>query len=221
MALKANALTDLATARIHLDIPASLVDADLDTRIERYINTASDFFETYCSRKFITQTHTEYQDGRSSNRIVLRQWPITGGPADGNTKPELSFDSRSAFDATSVVDVSSYYVDSESTFELVMVGCSSSGTTFPRGTRNIKVVYEAGYGTVLAGDLPSDLVNACLDYVLWLYDRQNDRRIGRTNKSKGDENVSYEVSVPKSVMDILDNNYKRMDFAPPVGVLNR
>ena len=219
MALKANALTDLATAKTHLEIPGA--DTTQDAKVERFINTASDFFEQYTGRKFITQTHTEYQDGRSTNRIMLRHWPITGGPADGNTKPELSIDSKSVFDATSIVDPDNYFVDSESTFELVLVGCSSSGSTFPRGTRNIKVVYEAGYGTVGAGDLPSDLVNACLDYVLWLYDRQNDRRIGRTNKSKGDENVSYEVSIPKSILDVLDNNYKRIDFAPPVGVLNR
>lgn len=218
MALKANALTDLATAKEHLEIPGA--DTTQDSKVERFINTASDFFETYCSRKFITQTHTEYQDGRGSNRIMLRQWPITGGPADGGTKPELFIDSNSVFDASSAVDVTSYYVDSESEFELVLIGCTTEGSRFPRGTRNIKVVYEAGYGTVGAGDLPSDLVNACLDYVLWLYDRQNDRRIGRTNKSKGDENVSYEVSIPQSIMNVLDNNYKRVDFAPPVGVLN-
>ena len=149
---------------------------------------------------------------------MLRQWPITGGPADGATKPELSIDSRSAFGADSVVDVSNYFVDSESTFELALVGCFSN--RFPRGTRNIKIVYEAGVGTVVGDDIPDDLVNACLDYILWLYDRQNDRRIGRTNKSKGDENVTYEVSVPKSILDTLDENYRRIDHAPPVGVLN-
>ena len=217
MALKANALTDLATAKEHLDIPA--LDTTQDAKIERFINTSSQFFENYCGRKFITQTHTEYQDGRSSNRIVLREWPITGGPADGATKPELSIDSKSVFDATSVIDPTNYYADSESTFELVMVGGCYG--TFPRGTRNLKVVYEAGLGTVLGGDLPDDLVNACLDHILWLYDKLNDRRIGRTNKSKGDENVTYETSVPKSIIDVLEENYKRWDFAPPVGVLNK
>jgi len=218
MALKANALTDLDTAKTHLEIP--LADATQDAKVERFINSASDYFQQYTGRKLITQTHTEYQDGRSSNRISLREWPITGGPADGATKPELSIDSSSSFDSTSVVDPTNYFVDSESGFELVLIGCGSSGSTFPRGTRNIKVVYEAGLGTVLGEDLPSDLVDACLDYVLWKYDRQNDRRIGRTNKSKGDENVSYEVSIPQSIIDVLDK-YARIDFAPPVGVLNR
>ena len=216
MALKANALTNLATAKIHLEIPGA--DTTQDTKVERFINTASQFIESYCGRKFITQTFTEYQDGRLSNRIMLRQWPITGGPADGATKPELSIDSRSAFGVDSVVDVSNYFVDSESTFEIVLIGCGSN--RFPRGTRNLKIVYEAGVGTVVGDDIPDDLVNACLDYILWLYDRQNDRRIGRTNKSKGDENVTYEVSVPKSIIDTLDENYRRIDHAPPVGVLN-
>jgi len=217
MALNANALTDLATAKEHLDIPGA--DTTQDAKIERYINTSSQFFEGYCNRKFITQTYTEYQDGRGSNRIMLRQWPITGGPADGNTKPELSIDSKSLFGPDDVVDPSNYYVDSESEFELVMINdCYGS---FPRGTRNLKIVYEAGLGTVAGDDLPPDLVNACLDHVLWLYDRANDRRIGRTNKSKGDENVTYEASTPQSILELLDNNYKRWDFAPPVGVLNR
>lgn len=217
MALKANALTDLATAKIHLDIPA--LDTGQDSKVERFINTASQWIESYCGRKFITQTHTEYQDGRLSNRIMLREWPITGGPADGATKPELSIDSRSVFGTDSLVDVSTYFVDSESTFEIALVGCTSGGR-FPRGTRNIKIIYEAGLGTVVGDDLPADLVNACLDYVLWLYDRQNDRRIGRTNKSKGDENVTYETSVPKSIIDTLEENYRRIDHAPPVGVQN-
>jgi len=215
MALKANALTDLGTAKLHLDVP--VIDTTQDAKIERYINQASEFFEKYCGRKFITQTYTEYQDGRQSNRIMLRHWPITGGPADGNTKPSLFIDSGSVFDTGTEIDVDTYFVDSESEFELVLVGCSGK---FSKGTRNIKVVYEAGLGTVVGDDLPSDLVESCLDYVLWRYDAVNDRRIGRTNKSKGDENVTYETSVPQSIIDVLDNNYRRIDFAPPVGVLN-
>lgn len=217
MALKANALTDLATAKTHLEIPSA--DTTQDAKVERFVNTASMWIENYCGRKLVTQTHTEYQDGRLSNRIMLRQWPITGGPADSATKPEVSIDSRSVFGVDSVMEVTNYYVDSESTFEIALVGCSGGGR-FPRGTRNIKIVYEAGLGTVVGDDIPDDLVNACLDYVLWLYDRQNDRRIGRTNKSKGDENVTYETSVPQSILDVLDENYKRIDHAPPVGVQN-
>ena len=215
MALKSNALTDLAIAKEHLEIP--VLDTTQDTKVERFINTASEYFESYTNRKFITQTYTEYQDGRNSNRIMLCHYPITGGPADGATKPELLIDGGSVFLASSAVDVTNYFVDAFSDSELVLIGCNGY---FPRGTRNIKVIYEAGLGTVLADDLPSDLVNACLDYVLWSYDRLNDRRIGRTNKSKGDENVSYEDSIPKSITDVLDR-YKKFDQSPSVGVLNR
>ena len=215
MALKANALTDLATAKEHLEIPVLLITQD--TVVERLINTASDYFERYTNRKLITQTHIEYHDGRASNRLLLRQYPITGGPAAGATKPELFIDNSSVFASGTEVATSDYFVSGDS--ELLLIGGDTTGSRFPKGVRNIKVVYEAGLGTVLGADLPDELVDACLDYVLWKYERQNDRRIGKTNKSKGDENVSYEVGVPQSILDVLDPITK-FDFSPAVGVLN-
>jgi hypothetical protein len=214
MALNTNALTTVAVAKEHLEIPVAVVDQD--SLVERLINSASDFFENETNRKLVTATHTDYQDGRSSNRIMLAQYPITGGPAAGG-KPELFIDNSSVFGSGSARDVATYFVDGDS--EIILIGGDTEGAKFPKGVRNIKIVYDAGIGTIAGDNIPAHIVDACLDYVLWKYERQNDRRIGKTNKSKGDENVSYESDLPASIRSVLDKITK-IDFAPPVGVLN-
>lgn len=216
MALNANALTLLATAKDHLDIPVA--ELGEDSKVERLINTASTFIENFCKRKLATATYTEYVDGRSANRILLKEWPVLGGLADGGTKPEVWIDGDSVFGSGTEVDPDTYFVVNN--IELVRVG--SYGGLWPKGYRNIKVTYDAGYGTAVSGDLPNDLEQACLDYVLWLYDMGSDRRVGRNTKTKGDESVSFESRLPQHIELILEP-YVRTEFPSglPVGVRNR
>jgi hypothetical protein len=214
MALNANALTLLATAKDHLDILVS--DTSQNTRIERMINTASQFIARYCRRTLVTATHTEYIDGRGGNRIMLKEWPITGGPAAGGTKPAVYIDSDSVFGAGTEVDTGSYYVANGIT--LIRVG--EGGMIWPKGYRNIKVIYTAGYG--VAGTMPSDLEQACLDYVMWLFDMRNDRRIGRATKSKSGETVSFVNNLPEHIAEILEPYVKyELPVEAPVGILNQ
>jgi len=135
--------------------------------------------------------------------LLLREWPITGGPATGN-KPEVSLDQDSIFAAASVLDVGEYAIADEDTIIVRL------GALWPLGTRNIKVVYEAGVGT-LGTDIPSDLENACIEFVGWMYKRNNDRRIGIESKTKGGETVRFIQGIP-AFIDIQLEPYMRSEF---------
>ena len=222
MALNNNALTLLVTAKDHMDI----TDASQDTRVERLINVASEFIARYCRRTLVTTAHTEYVDGRGGNRITLKEWPILSGPALGATHPEVFIDNSSLFAASTVIDPLSYYVANQ--VSLIRVGGdnSSSGTTWNKGYRNIKVNYTAGLGIVNTGAVtntfPADLEQACLDYVMWLFDMRNDRRVGRVNKSKAGESVTYINDIPPHITILLDPYVKfELPIEAPVGIGNR
>ena len=204
MPLNANALVLRATASTFLGI----TDGDnptVDAETERLINTASEIIAKRTKRILYTLTHTQYLDGSRTNRILLKQWPITGGPALGATKPEVFIDGKSEFAASTAVDTDEYYVDED--VALVIVKGS-----FPKGTRNIKVVYEAGYGTAVGADIPSDLENICLEFVQYLNQKHHDRRLGLESKGKSGESVTYELGVP-AYIDAMLEPYKRHDFA--------
>jgi hypothetical protein len=211
VSLNNNALTLLSTAKDYLDIPSSV--ADYDDRITRFINQASSLIESHTKRVLVTTTHTEYYDGRRTNRLQLNQFPIIGGSATDN-KPELFFGPR---DFTPVAADNYDFDESDIVYF----------STLPKGTRNIKVIYQAGLGLVdaVAGTntLPADLELACLNTVLWLYDSQTDRRAGKESRTKGDESVSYNLGLPQEVIELLDKGYTReeMPSLAPVGISNR
>lgn len=202
MALKSNALVTLNLAKSFL----SIVDNSKDTEIERLINTASQAIENACARVLVNATHTEYHNGRRSNMLQTRQWPITGGPST-NGKPQIFFDDNGTGDFSGAeVDDDEYWVHELETQIIRRTG------NWPKGYRNIKVVYTAGYGQGGdTADMPSDLENACLQYVAWEYRQNNDRRLGVETKTKLGETVRYTQSVPPFVMDLL-HPYIRQEF---------
>lgn len=200
MALKSNALVTLAQANSFMGT------SGIDTEVERLINSASELFEKRTNRKLVSQTYTEYHDGSRTNKILLRQWPILGGPADGATKPQVFVDGASLFPADSELAVNDYFVSDERTMLLRVTGM------WPSGYRNIKVIYLSGLGTLLANDLPSDLQDACLQQIVWMYRLNTDRRLGIISKSKSGETVTYSQGIP-AYIDVLLEPYMRAEFA--------
>lgn len=204
MAIKANAIVSLAEAQAHIGNSAPTPADDL--RVEKWVNRASSFAEGYCRRKFVTGTYTEYFDGRRGNRIMPKHWPIVGGPAAGGTKPELSYDPDSLFPSGSEQPVNDYFVsDMGTSIEL------ARGLVAPKGWRNIRLVYDAGYGTIAGDDLPEDLKHAVLEMILWYEVSNSNTRVGTKQKSKRDENVTYEQTVPGHVTLLLEK-YIRCDI---------
>ncbi|MFQ5452255.1 MAG: phage head-tail connector protein [Candidatus Paceibacterota bacterium] len=189
MAVAANALTSLTTAKDHLGI----TDASQDTRVERWIDTASQMIEKATDRVLYSKSHTEVQDGRGSKSILLRQYPVTAITS-------LHIDSQGTFDANSLIAAADYAQRDED--ELVL-----RSSTFKRGLQNIQIVYTAGFSTI-----PADLENACLELIEFMYDRRGDRRVGVASKSKRDENITFITKIPEFIMQMIEP-YIRVEFA--------
>jgi uncharacterized phiE125 gp8 family phage protein len=192
MALKANALTSLATAKAQLAIKAD--DGTQDVRLELFINAASQRIETYTNRILKSQgTIIELQHGRSSNMILLKQYPIV-------SVSELNVDNSNVFGAETIVSPSDYSIGDDGNSVIARQG------TFPSGYNNILVKYVAGFETV-----PSDLELACLWLVEWYYLHRSRGDMGRTTASKGDESVGVLDAMPPMILEILDD-YRRTEM---------
>lgn len=192
MALDAFALTSLDNVKSYLNIPTLTITQD--TTLERMINASSAKIETFLDRKILKRTFTEYQDGRSSDRILVKEWPAE--------KPtELWIDSSSQFtDITTQLPDSDFVLEDEIGVQLI------NGRGFGKGRRNIKVVYEAGYTTV-----PYDIEEACIMTVAFFYDLRSDRRIGVSQKGKNSENTTFLDDLPAIVKGMI-NPYRRIEF---------
>ena len=186
------ALTTVFNVRVQLGIPSTKLNLDLIRKIERLINACSAAIEEQTERVFVPRISAEIYDGRGTERFIPRQWPI-------NTINELWIDGGKTFtDPINKLDASEYaIVDDQTCIELL-------NRRFPSSRYSVKIVYNHGR-------LPADLSYACDLYCEWLY-RLNEREdLGRVSRSKGDESVAIEQSVPKVVMDLI-MKYKRMEF---------
>jgi len=197
MALSPYALTTLATGKEHLGIPA--LTTTFDALVTRFINEATGKIETFCDRFFVKRTAlVEYQDGFANNRILFDQWP--------GTKPsELWIDNSGLFtDVTRKLALTDYALDVSARGE--GVGVVLINRSFPRGTKNIKMIYDGGFTSV-----PVELEGACLWTLSFLYDMRNNQSVGVETKGKNQENTTYREDLPKYVQDTL-LAYKRSEW---------
>jgi len=190
------ALVDLAEAKEHLEIPTG--NTGEDQVVTRLINSSLTLIERYIDRKIVKRQFDEVQDGRGTNRLLLRHWP-----ADKPT--ELWDDNEGLFtDTDKQIDTADFVLEGtdEGGIGVVLLG----GLRFSKGTRNVKIVYEAGYDPV-----PHDLKEASLWTIDFLKDIRSDRRVGKSSKSKNAETENYYAALPDFIKEILDP-YKRFEF---------
>ena len=186
------ALTTVFNVRVQLGIPSTKLNLDLIRKLERLINASSAAIEEQTERVFVPRASSEIYDGRGTERFVPRQWPI-------NSISEVWLDSTGKFtDPSYLLDASEYaIVDDQTAIELL-------NRRFPSSRYSVKFVYNHG-------KLPADISYACDLYCEWLF-RLNEREdLGRLTRSKGDESVNIEQSVPKVVMDLI-MKHKRLEF---------
>jgi hypothetical protein len=208
MSLNNNALCTVAQCKAYLDIASA--DTSQDSKLELLINAASSLIENYLDRKLVYQQYVEYHDGRNSDRLLLKEWPAI--------KPtEIIFDQTWTFNSSNIIPVENYQLESE-----VMVVLK--GYKFPRGNRNIKVTYYAGYQSPVNGgsgqSMPAEIVQAAIMTVAWQYQLRADRRLGVASKGKQGESVSYVKGLPQEIAFMLDLHFRiEVPFAE-VGVEN-
>ncbi len=195
-------LTSLTEVKEHIGIPA--VDTTQDARLDKLITRASKRIASYCNRRFIEETYTAYKNGRRSNSILLRHFPAS--------KPtELYIDSSSVFGPETLVASDEYDILDGSI--VVML----NGGRFEKGTRNIKIVYTAGYAFA---DLPEDIVDNANELVLYQYQKLEERSIGVISKSKQGETTTYVQDIPQFIKTGLDPYKRAHEWGSDVGVEN-
>ena len=195
MALNENALTDFDTVKVWLKIPDAEVTPELQDKIELLINAASASIEQMTERILYKKEHTEFQDGRRNDKTMPYHWPII-------EVKELWIDSGQTFDDTNNQLTSNQFdvIDNRQTIQLL------ENRRFSSGHHNIKIVYDAGYDPI-----PSDLEQACVLYVEWLYLVNERGDSGRLAKTKGDESTSINQEIP-TVVQSLVMPYVRHEF---------
>lgn len=193
MTLNANALTTTSMAKTYLKI-LPLSDTSQDALVELLINASSTYLQAECDRSFVAQSVTEKRHGRSSNLILLKEWPV-------NTITELRIDSAAIFtDPATLIDPTAYQIADDGNSVLLLA------QKFPKGYNNVRVIYNAGYAAI-----PSDLEHACLWLCTWYYRMRESQDIGRKSRSKGDETTEMLQSAPQEVRDCI-RRYKRTEF---------
>lgn len=198
LTLKANALIDLDTFKAYAKEYSA--DADAENLLRDFINEASQLIESYCNRFFKQRTITENLNGGGSYELMLCQWPVTAITS-------LYIDSTRSFGAETLVDPSEYVIGVNEKGEGVTV--ELLGSRFPRGRKNVKIVFDMGYLTL--DDVPSDLQLACKRTAAYYYKQQQNEDFIETAKSKGGENITLIDGIPESATQLLES-YVRLEI---------
>ncbi len=204
MALLNYALTTVARAKSFLDITTS----DEDTLIERLVNSATDFIEKYCGRRFKkTEYSNELYDGSGSTKLLLKQYPVDSA-SDFVLEKRNSIDNN---DSWSEIDSEDYFVHWDKGI------IENVRDIFYKYPQHYRISYSAGYDYNNSDSFLSDVGAADLEYACWklvssLYDEIGTNG-GIQSESLGDYSVSYmkTTMADEELKSILDN-YKK-----PVG----
>jgi len=142
---------------------------EVDDLIDILIDSYSAKIETYCDRKFMSRSYTEYLSGCGSTVLFPKQYPITSVSG--------------IWDDSSWTWTDDYLVDS-TTYTIVNDNSIALRTSrFGSSVNNIKIVYTAGFTTV-----PADVENVCIIEIMRAFDRMSDLGIGY--KLAGDSSIT-------------------------------
>lgn len=183
------ALTTIAKAKTHLGISGT----DDDTLLERIVNYATDFIESYCDRRFDKTTYSnELYDGDDFDYwLYLKNLPITTLTKieqNNGTTDEPDWDELDEGD-----DYEKYLTEGKIyIYDRVT------------GKRNYRVNYEAGYTTI-----PYDLEMLCIRLVARIYEKRKSE--GRSAESLGPANISWESFIKEEDKMTL-NKYKKVNI---------
>lgn len=187
------ALATLAQLKTQLGIVNS--ETKYDSKLTMFLNAASSWVETYCDRRFESQSYVELINGNRANYFITDQWPIISV-----TELRIS-SSRDWASSTSLIPATDYGIASDG------IGITYYPGYLPQGYDNVKITYVAGYATI-----PYDIQLGCIWAAEWFYLHNNRGDMGRTTASKTGESVGVLSDVPAMVKQVIDP-YRRMDFA--------
>lgn len=164
----------------------SPTDRDL---LEDLINNVSASIESYCDRKFLSRSFTEYHDGLNISRIYPYQYPIT-------TISGIWEDAGWSWDSTTLITSSNYRIDNSARFVVF------NDYNPMIDEENIKIIYTAGYATI-----PYDIRQACIQEVVRLYKRRKSIDVSAISMADGSVNVLNDDLLPttKRILSVYIN----------------
>ena len=145
---------------------------EINALLDTIIDAVSSKFESYCDRKFKSQDHEEYFDGKNSNVIYPKNYPVT-------TVTSIYDDSEWSWGSSTLVSSTEYRISNDSNS---IVFKNTSGTLGDY-VQNVKLNYTGGYATI-----PYDLEYVCIIEVLRAFD--NIKTIGVFSKSEIDTSIA-------------------------------
>lgn len=203
--LNAYALTTEQRVADYMGLGTLVSGSAKHTKVQRLINSVTDWIEKYCGRRFKLTTYTDQQfDGQGGNKIVLPNYPI-------GTLTSLSFRSSGLNeDDWETIASNLYHVDlNTGIITGTGSGKLSSGYLFAQGKYNMKATYTAGYNFDNTSTFLSDVGAADLEYICWklvatAYEKKG--AVGIQSERIGDYSVTYAKTAfeNEEVKDILD-----------------
>jgi len=189
MELAENALTKPENLPDHL-----IIQLEKYSELERLINVATEKIENYCNREFKKDTRTEKYEGKYSNWLMLKNWPVHE------------------------VEWIKYHGEEIDDYEVNENGQIFRSSSWKKSGAdqkyNIEVKYEAGF--ILPGeenrDLPVQIEQACILLVKNLLQRmQRDFDVQRKNLPDISETYfgpDDQEELPTPIKSLL-SDYKR------------
>lgn len=205
MALLSHSLITLEYAKAMMRITKA--DATRDAALVNVINSVTEDIETFLNgRRLAEATHTIFMDGSGFNEQYLPHYPITG-------ETTLYIDSNRGFGDSYLIGTSGYEVYGEDGY-LKLVGSSTHRGLFPRGTKNVKVIFTAGWAAIPAN---VQLAAAMAVEHEWaqMYDQKR-MNIIQVGQGAGGGSVTYKIEkgmLPTAVMA------KLRPYRLPVGLV--
>lgn len=185
MDLAANALTTWEYAREYLGL-----DEDEQEFVTQRINEASAIAERHMDRALYEAERTEIYDGSGRAYLLLRQWPVS--------------------EVTSVrISTAGEFDEAEEESILTLdenVGVLWTRRGFPKGRRNVRVTYTAGFA-----DIPADVQAAVCEIVASRMKAVRAGQIGIKSVTGDGVNTTFELTIPTNAQRILET-YRR-EFA--------
>lgn len=188
MALSSKAILTEYQTKDYLKISRGVTDYDEvlfgGDGFSGFVDLATDNIESYIANKVRLQEITGLiVDGSGDEFLQLPFFPIVSiqGEDDSTRYTKLQYrDSASSAWTnlfSSEADLTTYlHIDTVHPYQLEIL----DGETFPYGTKNIKVSYNAGYETI-----PGDIIRVCLEMVkvMWDESNQGSGRLGMNSRS--------------------------------------
>jgi hypothetical protein len=156
--------------------------------------------QTWLARPLLSATYTEAYDGTGTNRLTLRNFPVTAITS-------LTVETRPVNPAPNPLSVGylfdefGVYLSGGDSMQVVTPQSPNvwAGSYFPRHSQNVQITYTAGYATV-----PDDINQACIELVAFKFQQRNHVGVVTRSLNAGGESVSYQQGfIPPEVQGIL------------------